>query len=108
MREHWTWPFVVDDTSMPHIHDFLRALFQVTHPGGPLLISVLLKGTAFTAREAAVGFAMGAVGRFALGVLLAPFCVLPRGLLPYVVATQSVPIPAMGRMAVDYLAGRDV
>ena len=26
MREHWTWPFVVDDTSMPHIHDFLRAL----------------------------------------------------------------------------------
>ena len=42
MREHWTWPFVVDDTSMPHIHDFLRALFQVTHPDGPLLISVLL------------------------------------------------------------------
>src|SRR5438105_1390225 len=25
MREHWKWPFVVDDTSMPHIHDFLRA-----------------------------------------------------------------------------------
>src|SRR5438445_9286035 len=71
MREHWTWPFVVDDTSMPHIHDFLRALFQVTHPGGPLLISVLLKAAAFTSREAAVGFAMGAAGGFALGVLLA-------------------------------------
>jgi NitT/TauT family transport system permease protein len=108
MREHWTWPFVVDDTSMPHIHDFLRALFQVTHPGGPLLISVLLKAAAFTAREAAVGFAMGAVLGFALGVLLAHFRVLQRGLLPYVVASQTVPILVIAPMVVVYLGSRGV
>ena len=108
MREHWTWPFVVDDTTMPHIHDFLRALFQVTHPDGPLLISVLLKAAAFTAREAAVGFAMGAVGGFALGVLLAHFRVLQRGLLPYVIASQTVPILVIAPMVVVYLGSRGV
>jgi NitT/TauT family transport system permease protein len=73
-----------------------------------LLISVLLKAAAFTAREAAVGFGMGAVLGFALGVLLAHFRVLQRGLLPYVVASQTVPILVIAPMVVVYLGSRGV
>src|SRR3954470_19110400 len=96
----WTRPFTVDATSMPHIHSMIQALFERTHSGGPLLIVTLLKAAAFTAREAALGFAMGAVGGFVIGALLAHSRVLQRGFLPYVVASQTVPILAIAPMVV--------
>jgi NitT/TauT family transport system permease protein len=102
----WTWPFAVDDTSMPHIHDIVHALFQPARYQGPLLISVLLKAALFTAKEAAVGFAMGAVGGFALGVLLAHFRTLERGVLPWAVASQTVPILVVAPMVVVYLGSQ--
>jgi NitT/TauT family transport system permease protein len=108
IHTHWTWPFRVDDTAMPHVHDILRALFQPTHVGGPLLIHDLLKASLFTAKEAAVGFGIGAVGGFLLGVLLAHFRVLQRGFLPYVVASQTVPILVIAPMVVVYLGSRGV
>src|SRR5438093_1050967 len=58
MREHWTWPFRVDDTAMPHIHAILAQLFEPSRLNGPLLIHVLFDSALFTSREAAVGFAI--------------------------------------------------
>jgi hypothetical protein len=58
----WTHPFPVDATTMPHIHDMFRALFVHPNTQEPLLIVTLLKAALFTAREAALGFAMGATG----------------------------------------------
>src|SRR5712691_5648299 len=105
MHEHWTHPFVVDDTTMPHVHDIFGALFGKASPGGvgPLLLTVLAKAALFTAKEAAVGFAIGASVGFALGVVLAHFRILQRGFLPYVVASQTVPILAIAPMVVVYL-----
>jgi NitT/TauT family transport system permease protein len=88
---------------MPHVHDMLRALFERPNPQSPLLIVILLKAAAFTAREAALGFAIGAVGGFALGAALAHFRALQRGFLPYVVASQTVPILAIAPMVVIWL-----
>jgi NitT/TauT family transport system permease protein len=96
----WTWPFTVDATSMPHIHDMIRALFQHPNTASPMLIVTLLKAAAFTAKEAALGFAMGAVGGFVIGAILAHSRVLQRGFLPYVVASQTVPILAIAPMVV--------
>ena len=50
----WTWPFVVDDTTMPHLYDIFAALWGSASPGGvgPRLITVLGKGALFTAKEA--------------------------------------------------------
>ena len=96
----WTWPFTVDATSMPHIHDMIKALFQHPNTASPMLIVTLLKAAAFTAKEAALGFAMGAVGGFVIGALLAHSRVLQRGFLPYVVASQTVPILAIAPMVV--------
>ncbi len=96
----WTWPFTVDATSMPHIHDMIWALFQHPNAASPMLIVTLLKAAAFTAKEAALGFAMGAVGGFVIGAILAHSRVLQRGFLPYVVASQTVPILAIAPMVV--------
>ena len=101
-HEGWTWPFIVNDTTMPHLGDIFAALWGSASPGGvgPRLITVLVKGALFTAKEAAVGFAIGAVVGFALGVLLAHVRILSRGLLPWVVASQTVPILVVAPMIV--------
>ena len=99
----WQHPFPVDATTMPHVHEMVRALFERPNPQSPLLVVTLLKAAAFTAREAALGFAMGAVGGFALGAVLAHFRTLQRGFLPYVVASQTVPILAIAPMVVIWL-----
>ena len=39
----WTWPFPVDDITMPHIHSIVGQLFEPSRAGGPLLISVLFR-----------------------------------------------------------------
>jgi NitT/TauT family transport system permease protein len=102
IHEHWTWPFVVDDTTMPHLGDIFAALWGSASPGGvgPRLITILVKGALFTAKEAAAGFAIGAVVGFALGVFLAHFRLLQRGFLPWVVASQTVPILVVAPMVV--------
>ena len=100
----WTRPFTVDASTMPHIHDMISALFERPNPQAPLLVVTLLKAAAFTAKEAALGFAMGAVGGFALGAVLAHSRMLQRGLLPYVIASQTVPILAIAPMVVIWLA----
>ena len=91
---------------MPHLHDVFHALWLPARYQGPRLISVLLKASAFTAKEAAVGFAMGAAAGFVLGVVLAHFRVLQRGILPYAVASQTVPILVVAPMVVIYLGSK--
>jgi NitT/TauT family transport system permease protein len=100
----WQHPFTIDATSMPHIHDMIWALFKRPNPEAPLLIVTLLKAAAFTGREAGLGFAMGATGGFAIGAVLAHSRMLQRGLLPYVVASQTIPILAIAPMVVIWLA----
>jgi NitT/TauT family transport system permease protein len=100
----WQRPFTVDATSMPHIHDMIWALFQRPNPEAPLLIVTLLKAAAFTGREALLGFVMGATGGFAIGAVLAHSRMLQRGVLPYVVASQTIPILAIAPMVVIWLA----
>jgi len=51
-------------------------------------------------REALAGFVIGAVGGFAIGVVLHASLLLRRGFLPYVVASQTIPILAIAPMVV--------
>jgi NitT/TauT family transport system permease protein len=102
IHESWTWPFVVNDSTMPHLYDIFAALWGSASPGGvgPRLITVLGKGALFTAKEAATGFAIGALVGFSLGVFLAHVRLAQRGLLPWVVASQTVPILVVAPMVV--------
>ena len=108
IHQGWTWPFVVDDISMPPLQDIFGALFDPAQVNGPLLIDLLWHAALFTAKEAAVGFAIGATVGFALGVVLAHFSVLQRGLLPYIVASQTIPIIAIAPMVVVGLGSYEI
>ena len=96
----WTKPFVVDSTTMPHLHDIIGALFEPVNVNQPLLIDFLFHAALFTAKEAAVGFAIGATVGFLLGASIARFRLLQRGLMPYVVASQTIPILAIAPIVV--------
>lgn len=104
----WTRPFTVDDTTMPHLYGIVHQLFEPARVNGPLLITLLWHSALFTAKEAAVGFAIGASVGFALGVLLAHSRMLQRGFLPYIVASQTIPIIAVAPMVVVGLGNYDI
>src|SRR6266480_2745002 len=103
-----TWPFTVDGTNMPHIHDMLGALTKPLQPGGPRLIQLEWHWALFTGKEALLGFVLGGAIGFALAVLLAHSRILRRGLLPYIVISQTVPILAIAPMVVLGLGTRGV
>jgi NitT/TauT family transport system permease protein len=98
--------FVVNDRTFPHIHDIIGQLFEPSRRNGPMLIEVLWDAALFTAKEAAVGFALGASVGFLLGTILAHSRLLQRGFLPYIVASQTIPILAIAPMVVVWLGGR--
>jgi NitT/TauT family transport system permease protein len=99
----WTWPFLVDDTSMPHVLTILKAFGQPAQVNQPALITILLHKALFTGKEALVGFALGAVIGFVLGIVLAHSRLLQRGFLPYIVASQTIPILAIAPMVVVWV-----
>src|SRR3982751_955224 len=99
----WTHPFPVNDVTMPHVHTIFKALGEPSRVQGPLLISVLLKAALFTAKEAAIGFLLGATIGFLLAIGLVHSRLLQRGFLPYIVASQTVPILAVAPMVVVWL-----
>jgi len=99
-RMEWTWPFPVNGTTMPHIHEIVGALFSPLREGEPLLARYMMDAALFTAKEAAVGFAIGATVGFLLGALIARYAVLQRGVMPYVVASQTIPILAIAPIVV--------
>jgi NitT/TauT family transport system permease protein len=103
-----TWPFRVDATNMPHIHDMVNALTKPLQPGGPPLIQEEWHWALFTGKEALLGFALGGLVGFGLAVLLAHSRILRRGLLPYVVVSQTVPILAIAPMVVLGLGTKGV
>jgi NitT/TauT family transport system permease protein len=98
--------FEVNDRTMPHVHDILQTLFEPSRRNGPLLIGVLWDSALFTAKEAAVGFLLGAAVGFALGAVLAHSGLLQRGFLPYIVASQTIPILAVAPMVVVWVNPR--
>ena len=102
----FTWPFQVNDRTMPHTCDIIGQLFEPSRRNGPLLIEVLWDAALFTAKEAFVGFILGAVVGFLIGVVLVHSQLLVRGFLPYIVASQTVPILAIAPMVVIWLGGR--
>jgi NitT/TauT family transport system permease protein len=99
----WTYPFVADDTSMPHVWTILHALWQPAQVNQPALGTILFHKALFTAKEAAVGFALGALIGFAIGVTLVHSRLLTRGFLPYIVASQTIPILAIAPMVVVWV-----
>ena len=94
-------PVRSDDSSMPHVWTILATLFRPARTGSDQsLLQVMLGAGWFTLREAFAGFAVGGLIGFGLGVWFVRSSLAERGLMPYVVGSQTVPLIAIAPMVV--------
>ena len=92
-----------NDTAMPHVWDVIRRYGEEDRRGsGRATWRVVLAGAWFSFRLAILGFAMGLAVGTALAVVMARFRVVERGLLPYLVISQTVPLIALAPLVVSW------
>ena len=95
---------ILNDINLPHLQTIAEAFMQpARRNGSQLLIRILAEAGQYTWGEAALGFAFGAILGFILGTAFAHSALMERSLLPYVVASQTVPILAIAPMVVIWL-----
>lgn len=100
------WLPATDDLTMPPLSDVFGALTAPAQRGSTdTLAELILASAAFTLREAVVGFGAGVVIGLAVAVLLLRARTLERGLLPYVVASQTIPLVAIAPLVVIWGRG---
>lgn len=94
--------FAVPSYQLPHLHEIL-ADFLREGAGGERWFWIMAENAGYTALESFIGFALGAGAGLVLAIGFAHSRLLERGLLPYVVASQTVPILAIAPMVVVWL-----
>ncbi|MEL7233930.1 MAG: ABC transporter permease, partial [Chloroflexota bacterium] len=95
---------ISNDLNLPHLQSISEALLQPARRNGPLLLVRILFGNAlYTWTEAVLGFVFGATLGFLLGTIFAHVKLLQRSLMPYVIASQTIPIIALAPMIVIWL-----
>ena len=92
-----------NNTAMPHVWDMLSRYNRPEVRGSDTKIwSVVLSGTLFSLRLSFVGFFLGTTIGVGLAVLMSRFKVVQRGLLPYLVMSQTVPLIALAPLVVSW------
>jgi len=85
-----------NDTAMPHIWTMLSRYGRPEVRGSDKRVwVVVLAGAWFSFRLAIVGFLLGSSIGVGLSVLMSRFKIVERGLLPYLVVSQTVPLIAL-------------
>jgi NitT/TauT family transport system permease protein len=99
----WKLPARTDNGSMPHVWDVLRRFTQPERRGSShSILASVVAGSWFTFRVAMAGFAIGVVVGLVLAIVMQRFGVAERGLLPYVVLSQTVPLVALAPLVVGW------
>jgi NitT/TauT family transport system permease protein len=94
------WAFATD-LNLPHWFQIVGALVApVQRNQDQSLLQFLLGASFYTWREAALGFLMGALLGLLLATLFVHYELLERAFVPYVVASQTIPIVALAPMIV--------
>lgn len=100
-------PFA-SDLNLPHWFSILGALAAPVQRNADESLGQFLAGAAFyTWREAAIGFVVGALLGLVLATIFVHSRLLERAVVPYVVASQTIPIVALAPMIV-YAFGPNV
>jgi NitT/TauT family transport system permease protein len=89
------WPFV-NDLNLPHVWNIALAFFDPWQRGADRNVAQLLFDAAlYTWKEAALGFLLGTLIGLVLATVFVHSRIAERALVPYVVASQTVPIIAI-------------
>ena len=94
--------FALPSYQLPHLHE-IAADFLREGAGGERWWWIMAQNAGHTALESLIGFVLGGVTGLVLAIGLAHSRWLERGLLPYVIASQTVPILAVAPMVVVWL-----
>jgi len=102
-----SWPVIgellppTDDLTMPPIVDIIAEFAQPPQRNsGKPLGAFIAEAALFTFREAAVGFAFGVVLGLLLAIVMLQSRWLERGMSPYLVASQTIPLVAIAPIIV--------
>jgi len=93
-----------DDASMPHVWQVLRRFGRpesAATDSSSVAVAVL-EAVWFTFRVAMAGLVLGVLVGIGLGMLMDRFALAERGLLPYVVLSQTVPLVALAPLVVGW------
>ncbi len=92
-----------NDTAMPHVWEMGERLFEnESRTSDRKVWQVVLAGAWYSFRLAFLGFLLGSVVGIALATVMARFGVVRRGLLPYLVVSQTVPLIALAPLVVTW------
>jgi NitT/TauT family transport system permease protein len=101
------WGFA-NDLNLPHWFSILGSMAAPVQRNADESLGQFLAGAAFyTWREAAIGFVVGALLGLVLATIFVHSRLLERAVVPYVVASQTIPIVALAPMIV-YAFGPNV
>jgi NitT/TauT family transport system permease protein len=94
------WAFA-NDLNLPHIWNIIHAFGQPFQRNSETNLAEYLFGAAlYTWREAALGFLLGTILGLALATVFVHSRLLERAFVPYVIASQTIPIIALAPMIV--------
>ena len=92
------------DVNLPHVWAIVARIFQpLTSGSGESLGSYLFWQSLYTWREALIGFVVGGILGIAIATAFVHFSLVERAFLPYVVASQTIPIVALAPMIVFFV-----
>lgn len=97
-------PVSTDDHAMPHVWDIAAALGEPASRGSEqTLLAYYLAETSVTLREALFGLVIGAVVGAGVAMMLREVRFLTRGLMPWLVASQTIPLVALAPIIVVWV-----
>jgi NitT/TauT family transport system permease protein len=94
-----------NDRVMPHLHKVVQRLGDPVQPrdaASEPIWQYLAGGAWFSLRLALLGFAVGAAIGVGLALLMSRFSFLRRGLMPFLVVSQTVPLIALAPLVVAW------
>ena len=92
-----------NDTAMPHVWEMGRALTETENSQSDRHIwQVVLDASWYSFRLAVAGFLLGSAIGIGLATVMARFGIVRRGLLPYLVVSQTVPLIALAPLVVSW------
>jgi NitT/TauT family transport system permease protein len=99
----WTILPRANDQAMPHVWEMLsRYAEPERRDASTSIFVVVLTGAWFTFRLALTGFVLGTIVGLGLAILMARFRFVERGLLPYLIVSQTVPLIALAPLVVSW------
>ena len=100
----WNPPFrwaFANDLNLPHVWNIVYALGQPFQRNADQSLAEYLFGAAlYTWREAGIGFLLGALLGLVLATIFVHSRLMERALVPYVIASQTIPIIALAPLIV--------